>query len=86
MRVWHWIERFRDEVVAAALTIGLQVEVWTAPYADRRPALALAALVMSPPLAVRPRYPLPAFAASWVGALLASGLRRASTSSRCSSR
>ena len=45
--------------------------MWTAPYADRRPALALAALVMSLPLAVRRRYPIPAFAATWAGVLLA---------------
>src|SRR6478736_1449963 len=64
---YAWLFRYRDQVFAAVLAVGLVTEVWAASYAEHRVASSAAALLATLPLAVRRRYPIPVFALVLVG-------------------
>ena len=73
VKVVRWIDRHRDAALAVGLATALEIEIWFASYAEHRPALALAGLLATLPLAYRCRYPLASFVAVWTG--LAVGLK-----------
>ena len=64
---YAWLFRYRDQVFAAVLAVGLVTEVWTASYAEHRVASSAAALLATLPFAVRRRYPIPVFVLLLVG-------------------
>ena len=66
-RAYTWLHRYRDQVFAGALAVGLFTEVWAASYAEHRVASSAAALLATLPLAVRRRYPIPVFVLVLVG-------------------
>ena len=66
-RAYAWLFRYRDQVFAAVLAVGLFTEVWAASYAEHRVASSAAALLATLPFAVRRRYPIPVFVLVLVG-------------------
>ncbi len=69
MRAVATIRRHGDLAVAVAALVAMELEIWLAADVARRPAAALLAIPATLPLAVRGRYPLPAFAVGF-GALM----------------
>ena len=66
MRPLRFVRDHADLTLALVCAVGLQVEAWSASYASHRPALTLLGLVATVPLALRRRYPLPAYLCIWL--------------------
>ncbi len=62
--------RILDAVLAATITAGLQIEIWTSPYAVDPLLLAVFALLSTCPLAIRQTTPLTSLAAAFAGTSL----------------
>ena len=64
------MRRHGDLAVAVAALVAMELEIWLAADVARRPAAALLAIPATLPLAVRGRYPLPAFAVGFGSLML----------------
>jgi signal transduction histidine kinase len=72
VRALRLLRDHADVAFAVAICLAMEIEVWTASYAEHRPLLALAVLLTTLPLAVRCRQPLLTLIAVFVGLRLCS--------------